>query len=122
MAHFAEIGLDNIVIRVIAVNNDELLDGNGAEQESLGADFCRGLLGGTWKQTSYNKTIRKNFAAAGYTFDSTRDAFLPPKPYASWTLDESTCQWVAPVAMPTDGQRYQWNESSGTWEVMTGGD
>lgn len=122
MAHFAEIGTDNVILRVISVANDVIVDENGDEQESLGETFCRDLLGGTWKQTSYNKTIRKNFAAAGYTYDSTRDAFIPPKPYASWTLDEATCQWQAPIAMPTDGQRYQWNESSGTWEVVTDGD
>ena len=88
MAHFAEIGTDNVILRVIAVANDVIVDENGDEQESLGETFCRDLLGGTWKQTSYNKTIRKNFAAAGYTYDSTRDTFIPPKPYASWTLDK----------------------------------
>lgn len=119
MAYFAEIGTDNVIVRVIAVANEVLVDGDGNEQESLGQAFCRDLLGGTWKQTSYNKTIRKNFASSGYTYDSTRDAFLPPKPYASWTLDESTCQWQAPAAMPTDGKKYTWDENSTAWvEVL----
>ena len=87
MAHFAEIGVDNTVIRVIVVNNAELLDGNGAEQESLGADFCRDLFGGTWVQTSYNGNFKKNFANRGYTYDSSRNAFIPPKPFQAgrWT-------------------------------------
>ena len=118
MAHFAEIGVDNIVIRVIVVNNAELLDENGDEQESLGADFCRGLFGGTWMQTSYNGNIRKNFANKGYTYDSTKDAFIPPKPYASWGLDDSTCLWEAPVSYPSDGKEYKWNESSGSWTLV----
>jgi hypothetical protein len=78
MAHFAEIGVNNTVIRVIVVNNAELLDGDGVEQESLGANFCRDLFGGTWMQTSYNGNFRKNFANKSYTYDSTRNAFIPP--------------------------------------------
>lgn len=93
MAHFAEINSDNEVIRVIVVANDELLDGNGVEQESLGATFCNTLLGGTWKQTSYNGNMRKNFAGIGYTYDTTRDAFIAPQPHPSWILNEETCRW-----------------------------
>jgi len=115
MAHFAEIGLDNTVLRVIVVNNAELLDGNGVEQESLGADFCRDLFGGTWVQTSYNGNIRKNFAGPGCTYDSDRDAFIPPKPFASWTLDETTCRWEPPTPYPDDGQMYSWDEDSTSW-------
>lgn len=100
MAHFAEIGLDNVVLRVIVVSNNELLDENHIEQESKGADFCRSLFGGTWVQTSYNGTIRKNFAGAGFTYDTARDAFIPPKPVDGWVLDEQTCQWEAPVTTP----------------------
>tara|TARA_S200002703_G_C3751680_1_gene231280 strand:- start:639 stop:998 length:360 start_codon:yes stop_codon:yes gene_type:complete len=117
MAHFAEIGLNNTVLRVIVVHNNELLDENNIEQESLGIDFCRTLFGGTWVQTSYNGTIRKNFAGVGFTYDSTRDAFIPPQPYVSWILNETTCQWEAPIPYPTDGQEYYWNESSGTWTL-----
>lgn len=117
MAHFAEIGLNNIVLRVVVVNNTELLNSDGVEQESLGADFCRNLFGGTWMQTSYSGSIRKNFAGQGFIYDSERDAFIPPKPFASWVLDETTCRWEAPIAYPTDGQAYYWNESSGTWTL-----
>jgi hypothetical protein len=117
MAHFAEIGLNNTVLRVVVVHNNELLDENNIDQESLGIDFCRTLFGGTWVQTSYNGTIRKNFAGVGFTYDSTRDAFIPPQPYSSWLLNETTCQWEAPTSYPTDGQAYYWNESSGTWTL-----
>ena len=119
MAHFAELGMDNIVQRVIVVHNNELLDDDGVEQESLGAAFCNGLFGGTWVQTSYNKSMRKNFAGVGFTYDSTRDAFIPPKPYASWVLDEATCLWEAPVAMPDDGNSYTWNEELTAWDLVT---
>ena len=115
MAHFAEIGLNNTVLRVIVVHNNELLDENHIEQESKGADFCRNLLGGTWVQTSYNGAIRKNFAGVGFTYDTARDAFIPPKPFDSWTLDEETCRWEAPVAMPQDGEVYEWDESTQSW-------
>ena len=115
MAHFAETGLNNKVLRVIVVNNNELLDDDGIEQESLGAEFCRSLFGGTWVQTSYNGNIRKNFAGTGYTYDSDRDAFIPPKPFDSWVLNEDTCLWQSPVAMPDDGERYYWNEETLNW-------
>jgi hypothetical protein len=115
MAHFAEIGLNNKVIRVIVVNNNELLDDNGVEQESKGAEFCRSLFGGTWVQTSYNGNIRKNFAGAGYTYDSDRDAFIPRQPFDSWVFNEETCGWQSPVAMPDDGERYYWNEETLNW-------
>lgn len=118
MAHFAEIGLNNAVLRVVVVHNNELLDESNTEQESLGIDFCRNLFGGTWIQTSYNGTIRKNFAGAGFTYDSTRDAFIPPQPYSSWVLNETTCQWEAPTPYPTDGQEYTWDESSTSWVLV----
>jgi len=117
MAHFAEIGLNNKVLRVIVVHNNELLDENGVEQEQLGADFCRGLFGGTWVQTSYNGNFRKNFAGAGFTYDSERDAFIPPKPFDSWVLDEDTCTWTAPVPMPEDGV-YYWDEATVSWVMQ----
>ena len=107
MAHFAEIGEDNIVLRVIVVSDNECKDDAGDESEAVGAEFCRNLLGGTWKQTSYNGTIRKNFAGIGYSYDQTRDAFIPPKPYASWTLNDTTCLWEAPTDYPDDGKKYQ---------------
>lgn len=114
MAHFAEIGLDNTVLRVIVVhNNDCLLD--GVETESVGAEFCRSHFGGTWVQTSYNGNIRKNYAGVGYTYDSQRDAFIAPKPYDSWVLNEQTCSWEAPTLAPNDGKIYLWDEATTSW-------
>ena len=83
-----------------------------------GIDFCSNLLGGTWKQTSYNANIRKNYAGVGYTYDEGRDAFIAPKPYNSWLLDKTTCQWKAPVDYPTDDKRYTWNEETLAWNVI----
>lgn len=117
MAHFAEIGLNNTVLRVIVVHNNELLDENGRESEAKGAEFCRNLFGGTWLQTSYNGNMRKNYAGIGFTYDAQRDAFIPPQPFPSWVLVEDTCQWVAPVAMPTDGQMYVWDEATTSWAL-----
>lgn len=112
---FAEIGVDNIVLTVVVVHNNELLDSDGVEQESLGIEFCRTLFGGTWVQTSYNGNIRKNFAGKGFTYDSSKDAFIPPQPYASWTLNEETCLWDAPTSYPDDGKSYDWNEDTKSW-------
>lgn len=121
MAHFAEIGLNNTVVRVIVVHNNECLDENGIESEVKGAEFCRNLLGGTWMQTSYNGNMRKNFAGVGFTYDSQRDAFIPPKPYASWVLNETTCCWDAPTPMPQDGKMYIWDETTISWVEITQG-
>ena len=117
MAHFAKINDNNIVTEVIVVNNNELLD-NGVESESKGIAFCQSLFGGNWKQTSYNGNIRKNFAGIGYTYDATRDAFIAPKPFNSWTLDEATCRWQAPTSKPTDGKFYYWSEDDLSWREI----
>ena len=117
MAHFAEINDHNIVQRVIVVHNNELLDSDGVEQESLGISFCQSLFGGNWKQTSFNANIRKNFAGIGFSYDSARDAFISPKPFNSWTLDEVTCNWQPPVEMPDDGNVYNWNEETTSWSL-----
>ena len=118
MAHFAQLNEDNIVTQVIVVSNEDTANADGVEQESVGAEFCNRLLGGTWKQTSYNARIRKNYAGIGFTYDSDRDAFIPPQPFASWTLNEDTCQWQAPVSMPEDGKLYTWNEEAQAWEEL----
>ena len=118
MAHFAKLE-NNVVTQVIVVSNQDILDEKGQESEELGIAFCSNLLGGTWKQTSYNGKIRKNYAGVGYTYDESRDAFIPAKPFASWLLDETTCQWKAPVAMPTDDKRYTWNEETKSWDEVT---
>ena len=117
MAHFAKLK-NNIVQQVIVVSNQDILDEQGQESEEKGIAFCSNLLGGTWKQTSYNSNIRKNYAGIGYTYDEGRDAFIPPKPYNSWLLDEDTCQWKAPVDYPTDDKRYTWNEETLAWDVV----
>ena len=118
MAHFAQINDDNLVTQVIVVANQDTADQQGIENEAIGAAFCNSLLGGTWKQTSYNGKIRKNYAGIGYKYDAELDAFIPPQPYASWLLDETTCQWKAPVDMPNDGNRYVWNEETLTWDAI----
>ena len=116
MAHFAEIGLNNTVLRVIVVSNDDCKDQFENESEVIGAKFCHDLLGGVWLQTSYNGNMRKNYAGAGYTYDSNRDAFIPPQPYASWQLNEDTCLWSSPIPMPNDGNFYVWNEIATSWD------
>ena len=117
MAHFSEINDQNIVQRIIVVHNNELLNSDGVEQESLGISFCQSLFGGNWKQTSFNENIRKNFAGIGFSYDSARDAFISPKPFNSWSLDEETCQWQAPIEMPDDGNAYIWNEEATSWSL-----
>ena len=119
MAHFAKIGLNNKVINVVTVNNNELLDADGVEQEVLGCQFLEGITGwAVWKQTSYNANFRKHFAGIGYTYDEGRDAFIAPKPFNSWVLNEETCNWEAPVAKPDDENKYIWSEENQQWEVV----
>jgi len=119
MAHFAELDTDNIVIQVIVINNEDILDSNGNESEDIGISFCQDLFGSdtNWKQTSYNNTFRKNYAGIGYTYDETRDAFIAPKPYPSFVLNEDTCQWEAPVSYPVTlpGEVYTWDEETIQW-------
>ena len=119
MAHFAKLDQNNVVTEVHVVNNIELLSADGSESELMGVAFLIRWSGGysNWKQTSYNGKIRKNYAGVGYTYDPTRDAFIAPQPFPSWVLNEETCQWDSPVAMPTDGQRYTWDEATISWVV-----
>ena len=117
MAHFAQLE-NNVVTKVIVVNNEIIIDENGNESEQIGIDFCSNLIGGTWKQTSYNGTIRKNYAGIGYTYNEVCDAFIAPKPYNSWLLDEITCQWKAPVDYPTEEGKYTWNEETTSWKEL----
>ena len=113
MAHYAEI-VDGLVVRVTVVNN-AVITVDGVEDGAIGAAFCHALLGGAWVQTSYNGNIRKNYAGIGYTYDTARDAFIAPQPFASWVLDEATCQWGAPVPMPAEGGPWQWDEATLSW-------
>ena len=118
MAHFAKIGLNSKVLEVQVVANEVLHDSNGVEQEVNGIDFLTKLTGWSiWKQTSYNGNMRKNYAGIGDTYDEDRDAFIAPKPYPSWTLNETTCRWEAPVPLPDDENNYVWNESTQQWDV-----
>ena len=135
MAHFAELDSNNVVKQVIVVADADTADAQGNHMESIGIAFCQRLIGGNWKQTSYNThggvhslggtPFRKNYAGLGYTYDAQRDAFISPKPYNSWVLDESTCLWNAPVAYPTDAgqgeppKRYTWNEETIGWNLVT---
>ena len=127
MASFAKIGLNNKVIEVLSVHNNVLKDAGGIEQEVLGIDFLTKLTGWSiWKQTSYNTgggvhklggtPFRKNHAGIGYNYDASKDAFIPPQPFDSWTLNEDTCIWDPPVAYPDDDKRYEWNEDTQAWD------
>lgn len=120
MAHFARLDENNIVTGVHVVNND-VITVDGVESEQAGIDFLTGLHGHSlWKQTSYNGNIRKNYAGLGYVYDAQRDAFIPPKPFGSWVLDETTCGWEAPIPYPSDGKIYAWFEPNQQWIEITG--
>lgn len=118
MAHFAELDENNVVLRVIVVGNKDTSDASGVEKEYIGKAFCERLYGGNWVQTSYNGNIRKNYAGIGYSYNADIDAFVPPKPHASWVLNNDTAQWEAPTPMPEDGQIYSWNEETTSWDVV----
>ena len=121
MAHFAKLDENNIVTQVIVVSNEI------ATSENAGVTFINNLYktSDTWKQTSYNTVknthslggtpFRKNYACIGYTYDASKDAFIPPKPFDGWVLDETTCWWEAPVAYPSDGKEYDWDEDNTQW-------
>lgn len=118
MAHFAELDQQNIVQRVVVVNNLELLDNDGNENEQVGINFCKNIFGSNtnWKQTSYNGVFRKNYAGIGFEYDLNRDAFIASKPYPSWVLDNDTCIWKAPIDYPTTGLNYFWDEPTTSWK------
>ena len=123
MAHFAQIE-NNLVTQVIVVDNKAILDGSDNESEAVGVQFCADLFGGTWVQTSYNGNIRKNYADVGDTYDATRDAFISPQPYPSWVLDETSFQYEAPLALPSDAvknggdTKYRWDEATLNWVAL----
>ena len=120
MAHFARIDENGVVQQVVVVDNKDTADASGVEKEHIGAAHLEKILGGTWKQTSYNGNMRKNYAGIGYTYRADIDAFVPPQPFASWVLNESTAQWDAPVPMPTDGNMYSWDEATTNWVEING--
>lgn len=129
MANFAQLDENNIVVNVIVINNDDMMI-DGIENEQKGIEFCQSLIpNSNWKQTSYNTfsgqhaydetPLRKNYASIGFTYDPVRDAFIPPKPYDSWVLVESTCQWEAPIKHNIDGKSYSWDEEMKNWVEVT---
>jgi hypothetical protein len=120
MAHFAELDQNNIVLRVIVVNNSDIME-NGQESEAKGIAFCQSLFGPNtrWAQTSYSGSFRVRYAGIGYTFNAALNAFIPPQPYPSWTLNTTTCDWDPPVPMPDDGGFYIWDEATLSWKEVT---
>lgn len=119
MSHFAQIGLNLKVLKVLVVDNDVITDGDGNEVEQLGIDYLQALTGYPfWYQTSYNGNIRKNYAGVGYRYDDDLDAFIPPKHFSSWSLNETSCQWEAPISMPDDGENYTWDEEIQNWSIL----
>lgn len=116
MAHFAELDQDNIVTRVLVIADKDCRDSNGLESEPAGAAFCAALFGGRFIQTSYSGRIRKRFAGIGDTYDAALDAFIRPRPYPSWTLDESA-DWAPPVPYPDGGSRFVWDEATLSWKA-----
>lgn len=118
MAHFAKLDSNNMVTEVLVVNNEVILKADNTESELKGKQFLNATFGtATWVQTSYNGNFRKQYAGVGYTYDSAKDKFIAPQPFASWTLD-SNDDWQAPVAYPNDGNFYQWNEDDQTWDSI----
>ena len=118
MAHFAKLDANNVVIHVSIVDNSVLLDESGNEVEQLGVDYLSEIHGHTnWKQTSYNGSIRKNYAGLGFTYMADIDAFVPPKVYDSWILDPEKGEWVAPVPKPDNEKNYSWDESKKSWYI-----
>ena len=131
MAHFAQLDENNVVTQVIVVDDQDVIDPHtGLEDEDIGNAFCKKLLGGKWKQTSYNNNIRKNFAGIGYSYDASIDAFVPPQPFSSWTLDNETATWVSPLGEQPErteeqilaGSFYRWNEDAYQADNTTGWD
>lgn len=121
MAHFAKLDENNIVLEIHVVDNEHLKDPNGVEREALGVAFLINWSGGyeKWKQTSYNASFRKNFACIGYPYDETLDAFYPAKIFDSWVLNKETVKWEPPIAYPTDGKNYYWDETITNWTEVT---
>ena len=121
MAYFAELDENNVVTRVLSVSNNDCPDPAPANEQQ-GINFLAGLgLGSNWKQTSYNANFRKNYAGIGYAYDAVRDAFIPPKPFASWVLNETTCNWESPVPYPDDNKNYVWDETTISWKEINSG-
>jgi hypothetical protein len=115
VAHFAELDDNNVVTRVVVIDNKDTMDENGNEIEAIGVTFCQKLFGGRWIQTSYNGKFRFRYASPGHTYDVSLDAFIPSKRFPSWVFNSVTYSWDPPVPMPTDGKTYYWDETSVSW-------
>lgn len=124
MAHFAQLDENDIVINVCVVDNADIIDGNGDEDESLGIALLKGILGSDtkWKQTSYNGSLRKNFAGIGYQYNNILDAFIAPKPFDSWILNTLGCYYEAPAKLPDSDNLYDWDEDSRQWVIHENND
>jgi len=129
MAHFAELNENNIVVAVYVIDNNDIIDQNGIENEEKGIELCKTLFGNkSYRQTSYNTIdnihlsgrdpFRKNYAGIGFTYDSVRDAFIPPQPHPTWIFNEETCGWDSPIPYPNDGKIYSWNEAEFRWDEV----
>jgi hypothetical protein len=120
MAHFAQINDQFIVLEVVVINNQTVDNLSFPESEPIGVSFCQSLFGPNtnWKQTSYNGSFRKNYAGIGYMYDPILDGFISPRPYPSWVLDTSTCDWQPPIPYPDDGKYYYWDESTQSWILI----
>jgi len=117
MIYFAELGLNNVVLRVITVDDSICKDEDGNVVESIGSQWCRNNLGGTWILTDETGVFRKNYAGIGMTYDSTKDAFIPIKQHNDWVFDEQNCKWLPPIPKPTDDKKYEWDNILKTWSV-----
>lgn len=117
MAHFAELDANNVVKRVIVVENKDCCDANGVEKESIGIAHCEWLLGGRWVQTSYNGSMRKRYAGVGMIYNEELDAFIGPQPFPSWTLNSETADWEAPTPRPAEGD-WEWDEATTSWKEI----
>ena len=128
MAHFAQIGYENKVLRVSVVRNEDILDGNGNESEEVGIQFLKSVHGHltNWLQTSYNNNFRCRYAGIGMVYDNQHDVFLLPQPYPSCTLNTENYEWEPPIHEPElteeqkeSGSYYEWNEETQEWELKT---
>jgi hypothetical protein len=120
MAHFAKLDENNVVVEVCVVNNSDVLNLPFPASEPVGIQFLNNWQGypSKWKQTSYNNSFRKYYAGIGYFYDQQRDAFIPPKPFESWLLNQETLLWEPPVAYPDDGNMYIWDEATKSWALF----
>lgn len=117
MAHFAQLDHKNIVINVIKVNNEDILDSNGIEQENIGIHYLKNIFGENtnWVQTSYSRAFRNYYAGINFSYNQELDKFIPPQPFPSWSIDMQTGEWIAPIPVPDTTKYYDWDEPNQQW-------